>query len=80
MGNVLVMLTHALLCRSLIQLCVLQDIQAQDRTHHMSQMKEVQVLRLCTVNSVKILVATRYKVSTVDERACVVVREGMLCG
>ena len=27
------MLTHALLRRSLIQLCVLQDIQAQDRTH-----------------------------------------------
>ena len=48
------MLTHALLRRSLIQLCVLQDIQAQDRTHHMSQMKEVQVSRLCTVNSVKV--------------------------
>ena len=66
--NILMMLTHALLYRSLIQLCVLQDIQAQDRTHHTSQMKEVQVLQLCTVNSVKILIAARYKVSTVDER------------
>ena len=62
------MLTHALLRRSLIELCVLQDIQAQDRTHHISQMKAVQVLQLCTVNSVKILVATRYKLSTMDER------------
>ena len=34
----------------------------------MSQTKEVQALQLCTVNSVKILFAARYKVSTVDER------------
>ena len=52
-----------------------QDLQAQDRAHRIGQQNEVQVLRLCTVNSVeeKILEAAKYKLN-VDQK---VIQVGM---
>lgn len=56
-------------------ICVLQDLQAQDRAHRIGQKNEVRVLRLMTVNSVeeRILAAARYKLN-MDEK---VIQAGM---